>query len=36
VLARPQIQQRIAEVGDNPAPPLPGPDRRQLLDLLAA
>jgi hypothetical protein len=36
VLARPELQHRIAHLGDNPAPPPPGPDRRQLLDLLAA
>jgi 2-polyprenyl-6-methoxyphenol hydroxylase-like FAD-dependent oxidoreductase len=36
VLARPDLQRRIERVGDDPVPPLPGPDRRQLLDLLAA
>jgi hypothetical protein len=36
VLARPVIAQRMAQLGDDPLPPLPGPDRPQLLRLLAA
>jgi hypothetical protein len=36
VLARPLIAQRIAELGDDPLPPPPGPDRAELLRLLAA
>jgi hypothetical protein len=36
VLARPVIAQRMAQLGDDRLPPLPGPDRPQLLRLLAA
>jgi 2-polyprenyl-6-methoxyphenol hydroxylase-like FAD-dependent oxidoreductase len=36
VLARPVIAQRIAQLGDDPLPAPPGPDRQQLLRLLAA
>ena len=36
VLARPVIAQRMAQLGDDPLAPLPGPDRQQLLHLLAA
>ena len=36
VLARPAIARRVAAVGDEPLPPWPGPDRAQLLRLLAA
>ena len=36
VLARPVIAQRMAQLGDDPLPPPPGPDRQQLLRLLAA
>ena len=35
VLARPEVQRAMAQVGDDPAPPPPGPDRRQLLELVA-
>ncbi len=36
VLARPDLQRRIERLGDEPLPPTPGPDRDQLLALLAA
>ena len=36
VLARPVIAQRMPQLGDDPLPPWPGPDRAQLLRLLAA
>jgi 2-polyprenyl-6-methoxyphenol hydroxylase-like FAD-dependent oxidoreductase len=36
VLARPVIAQRMEQLGDDPLPPPPGPDRQQLLRLLAA
>jgi len=36
VMARPGMQERIARYADAPPPPpTPGPDRAQLLDLLA-
>ena len=35
VLARPVVVQRMAQLGDDPLPPPPGPDRQQLLELLA-
>jgi flavin-dependent dehydrogenase len=35
VLARPAIARRVAAVGDEPLLPWPGPDRAQLLQLLA-
>jgi 2-polyprenyl-6-methoxyphenol hydroxylase-like FAD-dependent oxidoreductase len=36
VLARPVIARRMAQLGDDPLPPPPGPDREELLRLLAA
>jgi flavin-dependent dehydrogenase len=36
VLARPGFSETIERHGDGDIPPVPGPDRRQLLDLLAA
>jgi hypothetical protein len=36
VLARPVVAQRMEQLGDDPLPPPPGPDRQQLLRLLAA
>jgi 2-polyprenyl-6-methoxyphenol hydroxylase-like FAD-dependent oxidoreductase len=36
VLARPELQRRIERLADEPVPPIPGPDRNQLLTLLAA
>jgi 2-polyprenyl-6-methoxyphenol hydroxylase-like FAD-dependent oxidoreductase len=36
VLARPAVARAVAAVGDGPLPPFPGPDRAQLLRLLAA
>ncbi|MGY1620950.1 FAD-dependent oxidoreductase [Geodermatophilus sp. SYSU D00965] len=35
VLARPGMRERLAQYADQPVPVAPGPDRRQLLDLLA-
>jgi 2-polyprenyl-6-methoxyphenol hydroxylase-like FAD-dependent oxidoreductase len=36
VLARPAVARAVAAVGDAPLPPFPGPDRPELLRLLAA
>lgn len=36
VLARPAIAERVARLGDGPLPPWPGPNREELLRLLAA
>jgi len=36
VLARPAIARQIENLGDAPVPPLPGPDRAELVRLLAA
>jgi hypothetical protein len=36
VLARPGIRETVKRYGDEDIPQVPGPDRRQTLDLLAA
>jgi hypothetical protein len=36
VLARPAVARAVAAADDGPLPPFPGPDRAQLLRLLAA
>jgi hypothetical protein len=35
VLTRPELQRRIERLGNEPVPPIPGPERDQLLTLLA-